>query len=50
MATIVQRKRADGTVRYRAQIRIKRGGRVVYSESRTSAQRKNVERWQLSAI
>ncbi|MDR7334508.1 site-specific integrase [Roseateles asaccharophilus] len=35
MGTIVPRKRADGSVGYTAQIRIKRGGRVVHSEAET---------------
>ena len=35
MATIVPRTRADGTKCYKALVRIKRGGRVVYSEART---------------
>ena len=35
MATVTARARADGTKSYRAAIRIKRKGRVVYSESLT---------------
>lgn len=35
MGTITPRKRSDGTTGYTAQIRIKRGGKVVHSESET---------------
>lgn len=35
MGTITPRKRADGTTGYTVQIRIKRGGKVVHSESET---------------
>lgn len=35
MGTITPRKRADGTTGYTAQIRIKRGGKIVHSESET---------------
>lgn len=35
MATIVARPRKDGTVGYTAQIKIKRGGRIVFSQAQT---------------
>lgn len=35
MATIVARPRKDGTIGYTAQIKIKRGGRVVFSQAQT---------------
>lgn len=35
MASIVKRKRSDGTIAYRTDIRIKRNGAVVHQESRT---------------
>ena len=35
MASIVKRKRSDGTIAYRADIRIKRNGAIVHQESRT---------------
>ena len=35
MGTITARKRRDGTVGYTAQIRIKRDGKIVYTESQT---------------
>lgn len=44
MATITQRKRAGG-IRYTAQIRIKRKGKLVYSESKTFARRALAKEW-----
>ena len=44
MATITPIKGKKG-IRYRAQIRIRRGGRVVYSESRTWAKRAMASAW-----
>lgn len=44
MATITARKRAGG-VRYTAQVRIKRKGQVVYSESKTFAKRALAKEW-----
>ena len=35
MASIVKRKRSDGKIAYRADIRIKRNGAIVHQESRT---------------
>ncbi|WP_431688768.1 hypothetical protein [Hahella sp. NBU794] len=35
MATIIKRKAKDGSTRYRVQIRVKKGGEVVHSESAT---------------
>jgi len=35
MATIIKRKRADGTLAYMANVRIKRNGNIVHQESRT---------------
>ena len=45
MATIRGRKRADGTVSYTAQIRIKKNGVQVYTESQTFARKKAAEAW-----
>jgi integrase len=45
MATIVARKRADGTTAYTAQIRIKRGGAVIHSESRTFTKKAMAKAW-----
>lgn len=45
MATIRARKRADGSVSYTAQIRIKKDGVQVYQESQTFARRKAAEAW-----
>lgn len=44
MATITARKRAGG-VRYTAQVRIKKRGKVVYSESKTFAKRALAKEW-----
>ena len=35
MGTITIRKRGDGTAGYTAQIRIKRGGKIVHTEAQT---------------
>lgn len=45
MAAIRARKRADGTVSYTVQIRIKKNGKQVYTESQTFARRKAAEAW-----
>ena len=45
MATIVARKRSDGTTAYTAQIRIKRGGVIVHSEAKTFMRRATAKAW-----
>lgn len=45
MATIRPRKRADCTISYTAQIRIKKDGVQVYTESQTFARKKAAEAW-----
>jgi|GEM_PF-2028480 len=45
MAAIRPRKRADGTISYTAQIRIKKDGVQVYTESQTFARKKAAEAW-----
>lgn len=45
MATIRARKRADGTTGYTAQIRIKKNGAQVYTESQTFERKKAAEAW-----
>lgn len=45
MATITLRPRADGSTAYKAQIRIRRKGKIIYQESETFDQRKLAERW-----
>ena len=45
MATIRSRKLADGTVRYTAQIRVKRDGVQVYQESLTFARKQAAKAW-----
>ncbi|MCQ4311749.1 site-specific integrase [Pseudomonas stutzeri] len=45
MATIRPRKRADGTVSYTVQIRIKKDGEQVYQESQTFERKKAAEVW-----
>ena len=45
MATITPRRRSDGTVAYKALVRLKRGGKIVYSESRTFSKLAVARRW-----
>jgi integrase len=45
MATIRARQKADGSLSYTAQIRIKKNGAQVYQESQTFARRKAAEAW-----
>lgn len=45
MATITARKRADGTMAYRAAVRVKKDGVIVHQEAQTFDQRKLAERW-----
>lgn len=45
MASIVARRRADGTTGYTAQIRIKQGGVVVHTESRTFSKKSLAKDW-----
>jgi hypothetical protein len=45
MATITPRRRANGSIAYRALVRVKRGGKVVYSESRTFQKLAVARRW-----
>lgn len=45
MATITKRLGKDGAVSYRAQVRIKKDGRIVYSEARTFPREKLAKDW-----
>lgn len=45
MGTIVSRKRRDGTVAYTAQVRIKRGGKVIHSEAQTFNRKSAASAW-----
>lgn len=45
MGTIVERKRADGTVTYSAQISIMRSGQIAHRESKTFSDRKMAAGW-----
>ena len=45
MATILKRKRANGTIAYTAQIRIKRQGKIIHHESLTFDKRRAAEDW-----
>lgn len=45
MGTITQRKLANGTVRFRAEIRIKRSGYPEYKESKTFGTKRTAENW-----
>ncbi|MGI9274320.1 MAG: tyrosine-type recombinase/integrase [Endozoicomonas sp.] len=48
MATIIKRKRSDGTIAYLAQLRMKRDGKIVHHESRTFDKRKAAVEWSRS--
>lgn len=45
MGTIVARARGDGTTSYRAQIRLKKDGIIIHSESRTFSKRALAQSW-----
>jgi len=45
MASIIKRKRADGTVAYRADVRVKREGVIVHQESRTFDRQALAKAW-----
>lgn len=45
MATIVARPRKDGTVGYTAQIKIKRGGKIVFSQAQTFDRESAAKTW-----
>lgn len=45
MGTITQRKRKDGSIGHTVQIRLKKGGKVVYSEARTFDRHSAAEAW-----
>lgn len=45
MGSITTRKRADGTVGYTAQIRLKQGGQVVHSEAQTFDRKQAANAW-----
>ena len=45
MATIRARKKADGTVSYTVQIRLKKKGVLVYQEDRTFARKQAAQGW-----
>ena len=45
MASIVARTNKDGSISYRAEIRIKRAGKIVWRESNTFARKKLAEVW-----
>jgi len=45
MGTIIARKRSNGTVGYTAQVRLKRGGRVVHSEANTFDRKTDASAW-----
>ncbi len=45
MGTIVERKRADGSTAYLAQVRVKKSGQVLYSASETFDRRKAATAW-----
>lgn len=45
MGTILKRKRKDGTVGYTAQIRLKRGGKLIYTETETFDREQAANAW-----
>lgn len=45
MATIAERKRVSGKKSFTAQVRIKKDGKVVFTEAQTFAQRRLAEAW-----
>ena len=45
MATITKRKNADGTLSYRAQVRVKRDGKIVVSQAKTFSREKLAKDW-----
>ena len=45
VATIVERKRVDGSVGYTAVVRIKKSGKIVHQESKTFSIRTEAQRW-----
>src|SRR5258708_3781652 len=45
MGTITSRKRRDGTVGHTAQIRLKRGGKVIHTEAKTFDRRPAAAAW-----
>ncbi|MBB2928343.1 tyrosine-type recombinase/integrase [Paraburkholderia silvatlantica] len=45
MGTITQRARKDGSIGYTAQIRLKEGGRVVFTEAQTFDRRQAAQSW-----
>lgn len=45
MGTIIERKRSTKGVRYTAQIRIKRGGRIIHQETQTFSKRDKAVTW-----
>jgi len=45
MGTITKRKRADGSIAYRYEIRIKHKGEIIYQESETFDQRQMAKEW-----
>lgn len=47
MGTIVARPQKDGTVRYKAQIRIMRAGKTIHNESRTFSKQAMAKAWML---
>ena len=46
MGSIVTRKRKDGSIAYRVQIRIKRGGKVVHTETETFDREQAAKAWE----
>jgi hypothetical protein len=45
MATITARTRSDGSISYTAKTRIRKGGIIIYQESKTFDQKKSTQKW-----
>ncbi len=45
MGTIIERKRADGTIAYLGQVRVKKAGKVIYAAAETFDRRKAAVAW-----
>lgn len=45
MGTITQRKRADGSISFRAQVRVRQGNEYLHGESKTFTRRALAQEW-----
>jgi hypothetical protein len=47
MATITERKRKDGSVAYRAEIKLRKNGKILHQESKTFGKKMLAAKWTL---